>query len=86
MSEAKAPQIYYSDKYYDDEFEYRHVILPKELSKMVPKGKLMTEEECRRIGIQQSDGWVHYMVHGPERHIILFRRPKQDNGHSSRRK
>lgn len=21
-------------------------------------------------------GWVHYMIHAPERHVILFRRPK----------
>uniref|UniRef100_A0A915D220 Cyclin-dependent kinases regulatory subunit n=1 Tax=Ditylenchus dipsaci TaxID=166011 RepID=A0A915D220_9BILA len=21
-------------------------------------------------------GWIHYMIHSPERHILLFRRPK----------
>ncbi|PAA58092.1 hypothetical protein BOX15_Mlig015387g1 [Macrostomum lignano] len=35
----------------------------------------MTEDEWRGIGIQQSEGWVNYMVHQPEPHIILFRRP-----------
>jgi len=70
-----AKDIYYSSKYTDDEFEYRHVVLPKELSKIVPRHKLMTENEWRGIGVQQSVGWVHYMLHEPEPHILLFRRP-----------
>ena len=43
----------------------RHVILPKEISRMVPKGRLMTEAEWRGLGVQQSRGWMHYMVHDP---------------------
>lgn len=69
--------IYYADKYYDDKFEYRHVIIPKEMSKLVSKTRLMTEKEWRSLGIQQSQGWIHYMIHEPEPHIILFRRPLQ---------
>ncbi|XP_006005424.1 cyclin-dependent kinases regulatory subunit 2 [Latimeria chalumnae] len=68
-------QIYYSDKYFDDHYEYRHVMLPKDIAKQVPKTHLMTEEEWRRLGVQQSLGWVHYMIHDPEPHILLFRRP-----------
>ncbi|XP_041647690.1 cyclin-dependent kinases regulatory subunit 2 [Cheilinus undulatus] len=68
-------QIFYSDKYNDEEFEYRHVVLPKQLSKLVPSSHLMTEEEWRGLGVQQSQGWVHYMIHKPEPHILLFRRP-----------
>ncbi|KAJ8966827.1 hypothetical protein NQ317_008428 [Molorchus minor] len=67
--------IYYSGKYYDDEYEYRHVVLPKEMVKLVPKTHLMSEEEWRRMGVQQSKGWIHYMTHSPEPHILLFRRP-----------
>ncbi|KAJ3647968.1 hypothetical protein Zmor_019809 [Zophobas morio] len=67
--------IYYSNKYYDDEYEYRHVMLPKEMVQLVPKSHLMSEEEWRRIGVQQSHGWVHYMTHAPEPHILLFKRP-----------
>ncbi|CAL8091200.1 unnamed protein product [Calicophoron daubneyi] len=70
--------IYYSEKYYDDVYEYRHVHLPKELAKKVPRNRLMSEIEWREIGIQQSAGWVHYMIHEPEPHIILFRRPRTD--------
>ncbi|XP_064607885.1 cyclin-dependent kinases regulatory subunit 1-like [Liolophura sinensis] len=68
-------KIYYSDKYCDDYYEYRHVMLPKEIAKLVPKKTLMSEAEWRRIGVQQSQGWVHYMIHEPEQHILLFRRP-----------
>lgn len=50
-------------------------MLPKELAKQVPKTHLMSEEEWRRLGVQQSLGWVHYMIHEPEPHILLFRRP-----------
>ncbi|KAG3292492.1 CKS2 [Ictidomys tridecemlineatus] len=67
-------QIYYSDKYFNEHHEYQHVMLPRELSKQVPKTHLMSEEEWRRLGVQQSLGWVHYMIHEPEPHIFLFRR------------
>ena len=58
----------------DDEYEYRHVILPKPLFKMIPKQyfnpddpgtlRLLSEAEWRGIGITQSLGWEHYEVHG----------------------
>ena len=51
-------QIYYSDKYTDDEYEYRHVMLPKDLAKMVPKTHLMSETEWRNLGVQQSQGEI----------------------------
>ncbi|VDN56017.1 unnamed protein product [Dracunculus medinensis] len=59
---------YYSEKYEDDKYEYRHVIIAKDLVKDVPKDKLMTEREWRALGIRQSKGWEHYMVHPAERH------------------
>ncbi|XP_074034452.1 cyclin-dependent kinases regulatory subunit-like isoform X1 [Leptinotarsa decemlineata] len=58
--------IFYSDRYYDGEYEYRHVVLPKEMVKLVPKTHLMTEDEWRSIGVQQSKGWIHYMTHSPD--------------------
>lgn len=69
-------QIMYSPRYYDDDYEYRHVILPKSIAKLVPKSHLMSEQKWREIGIQQSPGWIHYMFHRPEPHVILFRRLK----------
>ena len=35
----------------------------------------MSEAEWRNLGVQQSPGWIHYMTHEPEPHILLFRRP-----------
>lgn len=69
-------KILYSEKYYDTDSEYRHVILPKELGKLVPRGRLMDESEWRQLGVQQSVGWKHYMIHRPEPHILLFKRAK----------
>lgn len=52
--------IYYSDKYEDENFEYRHVMLPKDLAKMVPKSHLMSETEWRSLGVQQSQVDAEY--------------------------
>eukprot|EP00897_Mesotaenium_endlicherianum_P005597 jgi/Mesen1/5065/ME000252S04170 len=68
------PPIQYSEKYFDDTYEYRHVMLPAEIAKMLPKGRLLSENEWRSLGVQQSRGWVHYAIHRPEPHIMLFRR------------
>jgi len=65
-------------RYADTENEYRHVILPMDVAAKVPRGRLLTETEWRDLGVQQSRGWVHYMLHAPEPHILLFRRPKPD--------
>jgi len=79
-------RIHYSDRYSDEQYEYRHVILPKPLFKLIPKSyfndddsgtlRLLADHEWRGIGIQQSLGWVHYEIHAPEPHVLLFRRPK----------
>jgi cyclin-dependent kinase regulatory subunit CKS1 len=69
------PNIQYSEKYFDMDFEYRHVVLPAEVARLCPKNKLLSENEWRNLGVQQSRGWVHYAIHRPEPHILLFRRP-----------
>ncbi|KAJ8294810.1 Cytidine deaminase [Rhodotorula toruloides] len=46
--------IWYSARYSDDEFEYRHVILPKALVKYLPKDRLAEEDEWRSLGVQQT--------------------------------
>ncbi|KAJ2592023.1 hypothetical protein H4R99_006547 [Coemansia sp. RSA 1722] len=69
--------IYYSDRYDDDEHEYRHVSLPEGLRKYLPHPmRLLSEAEWRGLGVRQSLGWVHFMVHDPEPHMLLFKRPK----------
>ncbi len=68
-------EIEYSDKYADTLYEYRHVILPKHIFRKLPRDRLLSETEWRNIGVQQSRGWIHYDIHKPEPHILLFRRP-----------
>lgn len=68
-------EIEYSEKYFDNNYEYRHVILPKEIFKKLPAKRLLTESEWRSIGVNQSKGWVNFTIHKPEPHILLFRRP-----------
>ena len=47
----------------------RHVILPKSIAKKMAgtfsKTHLLSETEWRSLGVQQSRGWVHYMIHRP---------------------
>ena len=40
----------YSDKYSDDYYEFRHVLLPKHIYKMMPRGRLLSEDEWRQLG------------------------------------
>lgn len=69
----QSTRIQYSDRYSDDQYEYRHVVLPKPLLRLVPKDfftedgrtlRLLADAEWRGIGIMQSLGWEHYEVHG----------------------
>jgi len=57
-------------RYSDDEYEYRHVQLPKEMVKKIPKDyfdpskgtlKLLWEEEWRGLGITQVCTWIEYL-------------------------
>ncbi|AQK69203.1 Cyclin-dependent kinases regulatory subunit 1 [Zea mays] len=77
-------QIKYSEKYFNDTYEYRILtlisclymilVLPPEVAKLLPKNRLLSENEWRAIGVQQSRGSVHYAIHHLETHIMLFRR------------
>ena len=70
-------EIEYSEKYTDELYEYRHVLLTKDVYKKIKdfKSTLLTENQWRGLGVTQSRGWVHYEVHKPEPFILLFRRP-----------
>ncbi|XP_059053104.1 cyclin-dependent kinases regulatory subunit-like [Achroia grisella] len=71
-------QIQYSERYTDDVYEYRHVLLPPDVESKVPKSHLMTETEWRNLGVQQSPGWLHFLMILPSTHVLLFRRPRTD--------
>ena len=44
-------EIEYSEKYEDDNYEYRHIILPREIYKAMPKARLLRESEWRALGV-----------------------------------
>jgi len=44
-------EIEYSEKYSDDFYEYRFVLLPKEIAKKIPKDRCLEEKEWRSIGV-----------------------------------
>eukprot|EP00672_Neobodo_designis_P020351 CAMPEP_0174840950 /NCGR_PEP_ID=MMETSP1114-20130205/9003_1 /TAXON_ID=312471 /ORGANISM="Neobodo designis, Strain CCAP 1951/1" /LENGTH=192 /DNA_ID=CAMNT_0016075119 /DNA_START=241 /DNA_END=819 /DNA_ORIENTATION=+ len=68
--------VVYSDRYEDDAFEYRHVILPKAMLNCgVPVTRYLTEEEWHSIGVTQSPGWVQFLTHTAEPNVLIFRRP-----------
>jgi cyclin-dependent kinase regulatory subunit CKS1 len=48
------------------------VILPKELAKTLPKARLLSEQEWRGIGVQQSRGWGHYAIHRYELTFVIL--------------
>lgn len=69
-------ELKYFDKYYDDMYEYRDVILSQEISSQM--NRTLSEDEWRELGIQQSRGWVHHATlrcghYGSP--ILVFRRP-----------
>lgn len=73
--------VRYSERYADDKFEYRHVIITSDVLQLCKNlgypEKFLTEEQLKGMGIQQSRGWIHYAYHNPERNILLFKRPLQ---------
>ena len=74
-----AENVVYSERYEDDAFEYRHVIIPKAMLNCgVPDHRFLSEEEWHAIGVTQSPGWVQFISHAPEPHVIIFRRQLSD--------
>ncbi len=47
-------------------YEYRHVVLPQDIAKRLPKDKLLSEPEWRALGVQQSRGWGTLLLSGRE--------------------
>merc|ERR1719219_2374625 len=74
-SKPKIQKFKYSKKYYDDEFEYRHIKLPENVLNKIPNPPvLLSQTDMKNIGLNLSDGWINYLRHKPEPHIILVRR------------
>jgi cyclin-dependent kinase regulatory subunit CKS1 len=66
----------YSELYSDAKYEYRHIILPKDVIQHLPNQKdLLTPKQWAQLGVNQSPGWVNYMTHSQSPAVLLFRRP-----------
>ncbi len=69
-----------SRRYQDDEYEYRHLHIPRGMAaRFSPASELLSERSIRVMDPQglpglPGTGWEHYMWHHPEKHILLVRR------------
>lgn len=74
-------KLSYSEKFLDENYEYRQVTLTEELFRAAPKGRLLAENEWRSLGITQSNGWVHFDIFEAEPHVLLFRKVRNATAH-----
>lgn len=67
-------EIEYSDKYLDDFYEYRHVLLPKVVYKKMPRGRLLTETEWRQLGFAYKNSAVERVgpLRNPQTGTVYF--------------
>lgn len=60
------PQYAFEDVALTRLLHARHVILPESKRKQLPNPmRLLSEDEWRNLGVQQSRGWEHYAIHKP---------------------
>eukprot|EP00775_Hariotina_reticulata_P005042 gene5042-5284_t len=62
--------IQYSEKYYDDVFEYRHVVLPPEIAQHLPKNRLLSEVKFGMQSFPQQSDLGHANVLQPS---VIYR-------------
>ncbi|CDI86893.1 cyclin-dependent kinase, putative [Eimeria praecox] len=76
--------VFYSPRYSDDRFIYRHVLLSAGVKKAAEeianatKSAFLTEGQfIYQLGIHLSPGWEHFMVFKGEMRELILRRPQQ---------
>ncbi|CDJ42094.1 cyclin-dependent kinase, putative [Eimeria tenella] len=76
--------VYYSPRYNDDRYTYRHVLLTNGVRKeaervaaTVPGGLLTEEVFVHYLGIVLSSGWSHFMLFNKQFKELILRRPKE---------
>jgi len=71
LAQKRSVELNVEPRYSDNEYEYRHVQLPKNMLKAIPKEyfdpskgtlKLLWEEEWRGLGITQASNTAAYLV------------------------
>ncbi|CDJ59186.1 cyclin-dependent kinase, putative [Eimeria maxima] len=83
--------VFYSPRYSDDRFIYRHVLLSAGVKRAAEeianatKSAFLTEGQfIYQLGIHLSPGWEHFMIFKGEMRELILRRPQQqqDSPHS----
>ncbi|CDJ30365.1 cyclin-dependent kinase, putative [Eimeria mitis] len=76
--------VFYSPRYSDDRFIYRHVLLSAGVKKAAEeianatKSAFLTEGQfIYQLGIHLSPGWEHFMIFKGEMRELILRRPQQ---------
>ncbi|CDJ49272.1 cyclin-dependent kinase, putative [Eimeria brunetti] len=76
--------VFYSPRYTDDRFIYRHVLLSAGVKKAAEeianaaKSVFLTEGQfIYQLGIHLSPGWEHFMIFKGEMRELILRRPQQ---------
>lgn len=64
-----------SDVYADDQYEYFHMHIPREVVKYMPFGYLLSPQELSLLcGVRINEGWEHYTHCRSQPHVIPMRR------------
>ena len=67
----------FSEKYQDECYEFRHIVLTKKQYKIIRDIPGLIPESIWRnkLGIKISGGWTNYARFAGEPHVLLLRRP-----------
>lgn len=74
--------VKYSNTYEDDQYIYRHVMLTQgiyERNGLKRTKRLYNEHQWRKLGLNMSPGWEHYMWFKAEKNLMLFRKKKKNH-------
>lgn len=69
-------RIEHSGKYEDARFQFKHVKLPREVFRQMPRGRLLSRDELDALGVSHGPQWEQYCLFRNEPHVLLFRRPR----------
>ncbi|PFH37520.1 cyclin-dependent kinase regulatory subunit protein [Besnoitia besnoiti] len=83
--------VYYSPRYSDERYTYRHVILSRgvrkeaeKLASTMPDGLLTEDMFIHCLGIALSPGWTHFMCFNRKLKELILRRPREDDNPKAR--
>jgi len=88
QQQSMSNAIRYSDVYQDSKYEYRHIVVPLEMVKLLDSicggSRRLLEQREWSLVLKQDSSWEHYAMHRPEPHVLLFRRPIENRDQVSK--